>query len=45
MDLKEREWKVVDWIHVAKDRDHLWAFVKRVMNFRVLLKEANLLTI
>jgi hypothetical protein len=35
MDLKERgEWGV-DWIHVAQDRDQLWAVVNTVMHLRV----------
>jgi hypothetical protein len=32
---KERGRDGVEWIHLAKDRDKLWALVKTVMNFRV----------
>jgi hypothetical protein len=35
MDLREIGWKVVDWIHLAKDRDEWLAVVKMVMNLRV----------
>jgi len=27
--------EVVDWIHLARDRDEWWALVNTVMNFRV----------
>jgi hypothetical protein len=36
MDLKETGWEVVDWIHVAQDRDQWSAFVKTEMNLYVL---------
>jgi hypothetical protein len=35
MDLRETEWEVVDWMHLAEDRDRWRAFVSRVMNLRV----------
>jgi len=35
MDLREIGWKVVDWIHLAQDRDQCCAFVNMVMNLRV----------
>jgi hypothetical protein len=35
MDLMEIGWEVVDWIHVAQDRDQWQAVVKTVMNLRV----------
>jgi hypothetical protein len=36
MDLTEIRWAVVDWIHLAQDRDQWWAVVNTVMNLRVL---------
>jgi hypothetical protein len=36
MDLREIEWEVVDWIHLAQGRDKRRAVVNTVMNFRVL---------
>jgi hypothetical protein len=35
VDLREIWLKVVDWIHVAQDRDRWRAFVSTVMNLRV----------
>jgi hypothetical protein len=35
MDLKEIEWEVVDWIHLAQDRDQYRAPVNTVMNLWV----------
>jgi hypothetical protein len=35
MDLREIEWGVVDWMHLAQDRDQWRALVNMVMNFRV----------
>jgi hypothetical protein len=34
MDLREIEWEVVDWIHLAQGRDQ-WRAVNTVMNLRV----------
>jgi alpha-glucosidase (family GH31 glycosyl hydrolase) len=36
MDLREIGWGVVDWIHLAQDRDRWWALVNVVMNLQVL---------
>jgi hypothetical protein len=35
IDLREMGWEVVDWIHLAQDRDQWLALVNTVMNFRV----------
>jgi hypothetical protein len=35
MDLKEIRWAVVDWIHLAQDRDKSQALVNMLMNLRV----------
>jgi hypothetical protein len=35
-DLTEIEWKGVDWIYIAKDRDKWRALVNVVMDLRVL---------
>jgi hypothetical protein len=35
MDLREIEWKNVDWIHLAQDRNQWRALVNKVMNFQV----------
>jgi hypothetical protein len=35
MDLGEIGWEVVDWIHLAQDRDQWRAVVNTVMNLRV----------
>jgi len=32
MDLREEGWEVVNWIHLAQDRDQGWAVVNMVMN-------------
>jgi hypothetical protein len=32
MDLMERGWEGVDWIHLAQDRDQWWALVNTAMN-------------
>jgi hypothetical protein len=32
MDLREIGWKVVDWVHLAQDRDQWQAFVNVIMN-------------
>jgi hypothetical protein len=34
-DFRETEWEVVDWIHLAQDRDQCLALVNTVMNLRV----------
>jgi hypothetical protein len=36
MDLEEIVWGVVEWIHLAQDRDRWRALVNAVMNLRVL---------
>jgi hypothetical protein len=35
MDLREKGWDCVDWIHLAQDRDQWLALVNTVMNLRV----------
>jgi hypothetical protein len=35
MDLREIGWKVVDWIHLAQDRDQWRAVVNMVIKLRV----------
>jgi hypothetical protein len=35
MDLKEIGFRIVDWIHLAQDRDRWQAVVNMVMNLRV----------
>jgi hypothetical protein len=35
MDLREMGWGVMDWIHLAYDRDQWRALVSTVMNLRV----------
>jgi hypothetical protein len=35
MDLRELGWGGIDWIDLAKDRDHWKALVNMVMNLRV----------
>jgi hypothetical protein len=35
MDPKEVYWKVLDWIHMAKDRDQRRALVNMIMNLRI----------
>jgi hypothetical protein len=35
MDLREIEWKGVDWMHVAQGRNQWWVLVNTVMNHRV----------
>jgi hypothetical protein len=34
MDLREIGWEVVDWIHLAQDRDQWRVVVNNVMNLR-----------
>jgi hypothetical protein len=36
VDLRECGWQVVEWIHLAQDRDRWWAVVNTVINLRVL---------
>ena len=36
MDLKEMEWKGMDWINVAQDRDECRSVVNITENFQVL---------
>jgi hypothetical protein len=45
LDLREIGRDVVNWIHLAEDRDQRRAVVKTVMNIRVPLQVENLLTI
>jgi hypothetical protein len=35
MDIRERGWEVVDWIHLAQDREQCRGFVNTAMNLRV----------
>jgi hypothetical protein len=35
MDLKEAGWEVVDWMHLAQDRNQWHALVNTVMNLLV----------
>jgi hypothetical protein len=35
MNLKETGWEVVDWIHLAQDRDQCRAVVNTVMDLQV----------
>jgi len=42
MVLKEIGWEVVDWIHVAQDRDRWWAFVNAAVNPRIAKSVGNL---
>jgi hypothetical protein len=34
IDLRKIGWEVVDWMHVAQDKDHWWAVLNMVMKFR-----------
>jgi len=36
MDLREIGWAVVDWIHLAQDRNQWWAPVNVVTNVQVV---------
>jgi hypothetical protein len=38
MDLGERGWEGVDWVHLAQDRDEWTAVVNTVMNLRLPYK-------
>jgi hypothetical protein len=35
MDLREMGWEIVDWIHLAEERDQWRVLVKTVMNLRI----------
>jgi len=35
MDLMEIGWDIVDWMHMAQDRDQWWALVNTVTNLLV----------
>jgi hypothetical protein len=35
MDLREIGWEIVDWMHLAQDRDQWLAVVYMVMNLRI----------
>jgi hypothetical protein len=35
MDLREKGWEVIDWIHLAQDRGQWQVLVNTVMNLRV----------
>jgi hypothetical protein len=35
IDLRETGWRVVDWMHLAQDRDQLWVLVNAVMDLDV----------
>jgi hypothetical protein len=37
MDLREIGWGVVEWIHLAQDRDQWWAVMSAVMKLWVLV--------
>jgi hypothetical protein len=41
IDLIEVRCKVVDWIHLAQERDEWRALIKTAMNFWVVLKSGN----
>jgi hypothetical protein len=38
MGLRETEWKVVDWMHLAQDRDQWQALVNMIMNLWLIIK-------
>jgi hypothetical protein len=44
IDLIEKGWECVDWMHLAQDREEWRAVVNTVMKFRDLYKERNFLT-
>jgi len=35
MDLTEIWWEIVDWKHLAQDRDHWWDVINETTNFLV----------
>jgi hypothetical protein len=43
MNLKEIGWEGVNWIHLAQDRDQLWAVLKMLLNLQVSKAVGNLL--
>jgi hypothetical protein len=45
MDFKEIVWKVVEWMHLALDRDHWPAFVSTIMNLWIPQKAGNFWTL
>jgi hypothetical protein len=44
MDLRETDWGIVDWIHLAQDRNRWRADVNTVMNLRVLAPRSYLVS-
>jgi hypothetical protein len=38
IDIRERGWGGMDWIHMVQDKDQWRALVNRVMNFREILE-------
>jgi hypothetical protein len=36
MDLEEKRYEGVNWIHLAQHRDQQWALVNKIMNLQVL---------
>jgi hypothetical protein len=44
MDLREKGWEHVAWMHLDQDRDQWRAVVNTVMNLRVPQKAGNFLT-
>jgi hypothetical protein len=44
MDLMEMGWEVVDWMHLAQDRDQWRAVVNTVMNLQVPYEAESFLT-
>jgi hypothetical protein len=45
IELREIEWQVLDWIHLAQDRDSWGGLMNTVMKFQVPQKAVNFLTI
>jgi len=44
MDLKERGWEDVDWIHMAQNRDQWWVPVNTITNLHIPQKQGNFST-